>query len=218
MKRLISISVILLFIGASLVLAQSRETGAIEGKVTDEEGSPLPGVTVTVSGPSLMGVRSSITGAEGKYRFPALPPGVYTIKAELQGFATVVQEKVRVSTTVRLTVDLVMRPSTLEEEVTVVAKAPTVDVKSTETASVTLSDEILRNIPFSNFSTDIVNLAPGVNNDVAYGASESTGISYQVDGVNLAVMSSLDILMPFSREKKVIGQKVCGRQKIIAIT
>ena len=209
MKRLISISVILLFIGASLVLAQSRETGAIEGKVTDEEGSPLPGVTVTISGPNLMGIRSSITDAEGKYRFPALPPGVYTIKAELQGFATVVQENVRLSTTVRLTVDLVMRPSTLEEEVTVVAKAPTVDVKSTETASVTLSNEILRNIPYSNFSTDIVNLAPGVNNDVAYGASESTGISYQVDGVDVSdpeAGSSWVFLDPnIIEEAKVMG-------------
>ena len=209
MKRLISISVILLFIGASLVLAQSRETGAIEGKVTDEEGSALPGVTVTISGPNLMGIRSSITDAEGKYRFPALPPGVYTIKAELQGFATVVQENVRLSTTVRLAVDLVMRPSTLEEEVTVVAKAPTVDVKSTETASVTLSDEILRNIPYSNFSTDIVNLAPGVNNDVAYGASESTGISYQVDGVDVSdpeAGSSWVFLDPnIIEEAKVMG-------------
>ncbi|RLE01755.1 MAG: hypothetical protein DRJ11_08940, partial [Candidatus Aminicenantes bacterium] len=186
MRKFLSFMVIALFILAPLAFSQSRETGAIEGKITDEEGSPLPGVTVTISSPSLMGVRSAITDAEGKYRFPALPPGVYTVKAELQGFTTVVQENIRVSTTVRLTVDLVMKPASLEEEVTVIAKAPTVDVKSTETASVTLSDEILRNIPYSNFSTDIVNLAPGVNNDVAYGASDSTGISYQVDGVDVS--------------------------------
>ena len=124
MRKFLSFMVIGLLILAPLAFSQSRETGAIEGKITDEEGSPLPGVTVTVTSPSLMGVRSAITDAQGKYRFPSLPPWVYTVKAELQGFTTVVQENVRVSTTVRLTVDLVMRPTSLEEEVTVIAKHP----------------------------------------------------------------------------------------------
>lgn len=38
-----------------LAFSQSRETGAITGTVTDESGAPLPGVTVTISGPGLMG-------------------------------------------------------------------------------------------------------------------------------------------------------------------
>lgn len=170
----------------SFGFAQSRETGAIEGTVKDDQGNPLPGVTVSVSSPSLMGVRTFITDAEGKFRFPALPPGDYTVKAELQGFTTVIRENIRLTTTVRLTVDLVMKPATLAEEVTVLAKAPTVDVKSTETASVTLANEILRNIPYSQFTTHIVNLAPAVTANVAYGASQNTGIAYSVDGVNVA--------------------------------
>ena len=92
----------------------------------------------------------------------------------------------RLTTTVTLTADLTMRPSTVQEQVTVVAQSPTVDVKSTETASVTLTSEILRNMPYSNFTSDIVNMAPGVSNDVAYGASSGTGISYQMDGVGVA--------------------------------
>jgi len=79
-----------------------------------------------------------------------------------------------------------MKQSTLAEQVTVVAQSPTVDVKSTETASVTLSNEVLRNIPYSQFTADIVNMAPGVNNNVAYGGSQDTGIAYSMDGVNVA--------------------------------
>jgi len=79
-----------------------------------------------------------------------------------------------------------MKQSTLEEEVTVVAKAPTVDVKSTETASVSLTNEILRNMPYSQFTADIVNMAPGVTSNVAFGASQNTGIAYTMDGVNVA--------------------------------
>ncbi len=184
--KTISLVAALLILLSPSAFTQTRETGAIEGAVMDEEQSPLPGVTLTISGPSLMGSRSFITGADGKYRFPALPPGTYTIKAELPGFATVLQENVRLYTTLTLTVNLSMKLGTIEEEVTVTAVSPTIDVKSTETASVTLSDEILKNIPYSNFAMDIVNLAPGVTSNVAYGASANTGISYQVDGVDVS--------------------------------
>jgi hypothetical protein len=174
----------------SLAFSQSRETGAIVGTVIDEEKTPLPGVTITLQSPSLMGVRTTITAADGSYRFPALPPGTYTLKAELPGFKKVVEENIRLSTTIRLTVDLTMKLAAVAEEVTVIAKSPTVDVKSSETASVTLSNEILRNIPYSQFTSDIVNLAPGVTPsttaDVAYGAQDGTGIAYTMDGTNVS--------------------------------
>ncbi len=175
----------LLILSAS-AFSQSKETGAINGKVLDDQGNPLPGVTLKLTSPNLMGTRSVITDANGLFRFPALPPGVYQLKAEMPGFGTIVQDNLRVTTTVTLSTDLTMTPSTVQEQVTVMAQSPTVDIKSTETASVTLSNEILRNMPYSNFTADIVNMAPGVNNNVAYGASSDTGISYQMDGVGVA--------------------------------
>jgi hypothetical protein len=187
MKKAVLFVVIAFLLILTFAFSQSKETGAISGTITDPQGTPLPGVTVTVSGPNLMGTRSTTTEAEGTYRFPALPPGDYTVTAELDGFNTVVRENIRLTTTTRLTVDIAMEQSALKEEVTVIAQAPTVDVKSAETASVTLSAEILRNIPYSQFSADIVQLAPAVSVDnVAYGASSNTGIAYSMDGVNVA--------------------------------
>ncbi len=182
---------ILSFLAITLLLApiafsQSRETGAIRGVVTDEQNVPLPGVNVTLTGGNLMGVRTFVTDASGEFRFPALPPGEYQVRAELQGFGTVLREKIRVNTTATLNVDFQLKASALAEEVTVIAQSPTVDVKSTETASVTLSNEILRNIPYSQFTSDIVNMAPGVNNDSAYGGSSGTGVAYTMDGVGVA--------------------------------
>ncbi|MGB7297477.1 MAG: TonB-dependent receptor [Candidatus Aminicenantales bacterium] len=184
-KSLLSILAITLLL-APVAFSQSRETGAIRGVVTDDQNSPLPGVTVTVSGENLMGVRTYVTDASGEFRFPVLPPGRYEVKAELPGFGTIIRERVRVNTTATLTLDIEMKATALEEEVTVIAQSPTVDVKSTETASVTLSNEILRNIPYNQFTADIVNLAPGVAANVAYGASQNTGIAYTMDGVNVA--------------------------------
>jgi hypothetical protein len=185
MKNRFLIAAVLVLLLAPLAFSQSRETGAIRGVVTDEGNVPLPGVNVTLSGGNLMGVRTFVTDTLGEFRFPALPPGEYQVKAELQGFGTVIREKIRLTTTSTLTVDMQLKPATVNEEVTVIAQSPTVDIKSTETASVTLSNEILRNIPYSQFAMDIVNLAPGVNNDSAYGASSGTGVAYTMDGVGV---------------------------------
>jgi hypothetical protein len=184
-RQIISLLALLLIL-SPFVFSQSKETGAIIGAVNDEENSPLPGVEVTLSSENLMGDRSMMTESDGHYRFPALPPGLYTVTAKLQGFATSIRENIRVTTTQRLTVDLVMKFSSIEEEVTVIAESPTIDVKTSETASVTFSDEILRAMPSSQFVPGLVNMAPGVNDGVAYGSSASTGIAYQIDGVDVS--------------------------------
>jgi len=175
-----------LLVYSSIALSQSKVTGAIIGKVNDEEGATLPGVNVTVSSPNIMGDRTTVTDVNGRFRFPALPPGVYSVKAELPGFNTVIRTDIRLHTTIRLTADFTMAIATIEEEVTVIAQSPTVDVKTSETASVTLTDELLRAMPTSQFVTGIVNLAPGVDGNVAYGASSGTGIAYQMDGVDVS--------------------------------
>ncbi len=189
-KKVLSLLFVLVLVLGPSAFSQSKETGAIVGTIIDEENTPLPGVTLTLTSPNMMGTRTFVTDAQGQYRFPALPPGEYTLKAELQGFKTIVQENIRLTTTTRLTIDLTMKQAAVAEEVTVIAQSPTVDIKSTETASVTLTNEILRNIPYSQFTSSIVNMAPGVTPDnmadVAYGAQDGTGIAYSMDGVNVA--------------------------------
>ena len=50
-------------------------------------GAPLPGVTITISSPSLQGTRSTVTGEAGAYDFASLPPGVYSVSFDLPGIA-----------------------------------------------------------------------------------------------------------------------------------
>lgn len=69
----------LLLVMVPAVFSQSKNTGAITGKVMDEESNPLPGVTLTLTSPNLMGARSVVTDAGGIFRFPALPPGNYLL-------------------------------------------------------------------------------------------------------------------------------------------
>ena len=209
-----TLTLVFMLLLSPLIIAQSKDTGAIVGTITADDGASLAGVTVTVTGTGLMGERSVTTDSEGRYRFPALRPGLYTIRAKLEGFGDKGQENIRVTTTVRLTIDMQISPRVQEEEVTVVAESPTVDVKSTETASVTLSDEILRNIPYSNFAMDIVNLAPGVTGNVAYRASASTGVAYQVDGVDVSDGSPCMRGGPVSNEEVGFCQLMHGLFRI----
>ena len=72
-------------LAASPALAE-EQSGSIQGVVKDSSGGILPGVTVEARSPAVVGVTTAITNEEGVYRFPALPPGTYTITASLRGF------------------------------------------------------------------------------------------------------------------------------------
>src|SRR5438552_1554380 len=69
-------------------------TGSINGRVTDTSNAVLPGVTVNATSPSAMGIQTSVTDGGGNYRFPALPPGTYTLSFELPGFNTLKRENI----------------------------------------------------------------------------------------------------------------------------
>ena len=67
---------------------RAQTTGGIEGRVTDEEGGVLPGVTVEAKGAALQGVRTAVSESDGSYRLSLLPPGDYVVTFNLEGFAT----------------------------------------------------------------------------------------------------------------------------------
>ena len=70
----------------------AQQTGAISGKVTATDGSVLPGVTVEARSDVLPGPRVTVTGGNGEYRLPALPPGTYTLKFDLSGMQSVTRK------------------------------------------------------------------------------------------------------------------------------
>ena len=79
MRRLRLLAALVGFIAltSGLAFAQtvSSTTGAINGKVVDEQGGALPGVTVSLSSPSMQGTRTTVSGGDGSFRVPAIPPG-----------------------------------------------------------------------------------------------------------------------------------------------
>jgi len=77
------------FMGVQQGRAQAQGAGGqIEGTVRDQQGAALPGATVTLRNDQTGVVRTAVTEADGRYLFPALAPGTFSVKVELQGFAT----------------------------------------------------------------------------------------------------------------------------------
>ncbi len=107
-------------------------TGAIIGAVTDNSQALVPGVTVTASGPAMMGTRIVVTGAEGEYRIPAIPPGVYKLVFELPGFATVQREGIQITLGFTATINVELHPAGVGENITVQGGTPVVDLASTQ--------------------------------------------------------------------------------------
>ena len=77
MRRLLALALFVALAAASPALAQtvSQTTGAIDGKVSDTSDSVLPGVTVTIASPAMMGTRDTVTNATGTFRFVSITPG-----------------------------------------------------------------------------------------------------------------------------------------------
>src|SRR5947209_19050155 len=97
--------------------AQTAETGAIAGRVT-QAGTPLPGVTVEIRSAQLQGVRTAVTDAGGNFRFTLLPVGRYTMTATLSGFQTVTENNVAVALNHTTTLEVALSP-TASEQITV---------------------------------------------------------------------------------------------------
>ncbi|MFB0565458.1 MAG: carboxypeptidase regulatory-like domain-containing protein [Candidatus Aminicenantaceae bacterium] len=183
--------IICLSVGLASLSFSQRQTGSIKGTITDTEGNLLPGVTVNISSGSLQGTLSYITSSNGSFRFPSLPPGVYTMTVQMQGFRTIKREEIVVNVGKTTEIRIQLEAAAIEEEITVVAESPTVDVESSK-VSVSYTRDLLRNIPLARDLYDVVNSAPGaISEDVTYRRTSSIHGStvranqYAFDGINV---------------------------------
>ncbi|MCC7177344.1 MAG: TonB-dependent receptor [Acidobacteria bacterium] len=188
-----------LLIATGVAMAQTGVgTGVITGVVLDETKGVMPGVTVTVSGPAVMGTPSTTTGANGSYRVTNLPPGEYLVTFELAGFGTVIREGIRVGSGFTATVNVELRPATIAETVTVSGQSPIVDVTSSQVVT-RYDTEILASLPGARDYWAVLAQTPAVSMgrvDVggsgaltqqpytAYGLSSAGGVNRaEVEGI-----------------------------------
>ncbi len=171
--------------------------GRIDGSVTDNTGGVLPGVTVTISGPALIQPQVTVTGADGSYRFPALPTGVYTLVFELSGFQTVRREEIRVGLATTVTINIQLPLAGVEETLTITGESPVVDVKNTNVGT-SFTKELMQDIPNARDIWAAMAQAPGFQmNSYDVGGSHTgtqTGFStYGFSGQNKTLLEGINV-------------------------
>jgi hypothetical protein len=198
-NRLHSIAVAVFCLAlAAPVFAQG--VGGIGGTVTDASGAVLPGVTVTLASPNggITASRVIVTDDRGAYQFTRLVPGRYSVKAELQGFQSMIQENVDVNADRTSRVDLALVIGEVAEAITVRGEAPLLDTTSALSQAV-MSREVLDTLPTANDIWSIARLAPAVqstkydvggremfaqSNSIVHGSTRKEQ-SYLWDGMDL---------------------------------
>src|SRR5437773_6332202 len=91
--RVLAALAIVSALGLAPAAAQTGQMfGELVGRVTDDQGGVLPGVTVTLSGPAVMGTMTATTSANGQYRFPAVNSGTFKLTFQLAGFSDLVRD------------------------------------------------------------------------------------------------------------------------------
>jgi outer membrane receptor protein involved in Fe transport len=152
---------------AGLVLGSATDvgaqaTGTITGVVTDESGAVLPGVSVEVVSEATGQTRAVVSGDDGFYTVPLVPPGRYQVKASLAGFRSLTREGVVVSVNNTSRIDLRLQVGDVSESITVEATTPLVDT-SNATMGVVIEQEKIVELPLNgrNF-TQLGTLIPGV--------------------------------------------------------
>ena len=111
----------------------ARDATFIGTVISADSRQPVPDVVVTASMPSLTEDYTVVTDAQGQYRIPFLPSGVYTLRYEKEQFKPYARSDIQLrgSRTVRVNVELL--PESLGESVEIVGSVPSVDVGSTTT-------------------------------------------------------------------------------------
>ncbi|MGE3957027.1 MAG: carboxypeptidase regulatory-like domain-containing protein [Vicinamibacterales bacterium] len=194
MTRVWSFVVALMLAVAIAPAYAQRTTGEISGKVIDESGGTLPGVTVTLRGEAMPNAQPVITSETGIYRFPVLPAGAYDVEFALEGFGTAKYEAVRVAVGQTIDLNVTMKVSALNETLTVTGAAPVVNVTTSE-VSTNYNREWVQSAPVRRFSYfDLINSAPGVSSTSNVGQSTSAQVlgnstnenQYQIDGTDIS--------------------------------
>src|SRR5712692_9823798 len=202
-RAILGVSLLAFFTAPPALHAQAT-TGTIYGTVADESKSILPGVTIQVRNVENGATRSLVTDESGHYRALGLPPGLYSVAADLPGFAPAKRDNLVVEIRRDVLADLTMKVGGINEQVTVQGAATNVDL-STSVAGGVVSTTQIAELPLNGRSfMQLATLQPGVtvsrgtsadftggfgNTQVSIGGARPEMTGYLLEGTNIADIS-----------------------------
>jgi Carboxypeptidase regulatory-like domain len=193
MMRRIACVLPLFLLFASTAVAQ-QGTADLRGKVVDQQGAVLPGVTVVVRHQESGLFRETATGTDGTFLMSAMSPGIYSVSAELQGFKKVEQRDIRLAVGATAQVELKLEVGGLTESVTVTAESPLVDTTTQEIGGRISAQEFVDTPSFNRNFAGYLGMLPGVvasisattfgADSISVAGQDVRNVTYTMDGSN----------------------------------
>src|SRR5205085_2734467 len=127
--RSVYLKAVIFMAAVTLLLSGSRSfgqalTASLVGTVTDSSGAVVTGAKITITENQTGLSRSATTNQSGNYQFTDIPPGMYSVSAEQQGFRRESRTNVQVDVNSTVRSDIKMMPGTVNETVTVTDAPP----------------------------------------------------------------------------------------------
>lgn len=173
-------------------VAAQQGTSALQGRVVDQQGASLPGVTVVLRGQDTGLFRQSVSGPDGSFSFQAMTPGLYVLEAELTGFQKFTESNLRLETGKTTSTSVTLTIGAVTESLVVTGEAPIIDVTSKAIGGHLSAGEI-KDLPSINRNfTSYLALLPGASpsfntqsfgaDSVVAGGQSAANVNYALDG------------------------------------
>ena len=161
-------------------------TATILGVVKDSTGAVIPGAALTARNTDTGQSRNAVSGADGSYRFVALPVGSYAVRAEHPGFRIEERSGLTLTVSQEAVVNLTLEVGTIEQTVAVTAEAPLVNTTSGSLGGLVNEDRIA-DLPLNGRNyIDLVLLQPGINLELNKSqGSSGVGLNFSSNGATI---------------------------------
>jgi hypothetical protein len=196
-RKWISLLAVVMLILTGVPAKAQFESASVLGYVHDSSGAAVPSSTVTLTNTATGISQTKTTDSEGKYEFPSIQIGNYTITAEAQGFSRTLTETFAVLTNARQRVDVSLKAGSVSEEVTVTSAAQLLDTE-TSSHSTVIGTKQVEDLPLNGRSyADLVLLVPGARKSALQNSTTSSregsfNINGQRSAFNNYLLDGLD--------------------------
>lgn len=188
--------------GAARIFAQAYAS-SLSGIVTDAQGAIIPGAKLTLTNTGNNQVRNAITGSDGRYLFPQLLPGTYTLQIRANGFKTAVHSGITLLAYRAASLNVQMQVGTLQQTVRVTSHAPLLDTRSAN-QSTTLTSHMIASLPTAiNNPLSLVLTQAGATQGVDGQLNSTLDQNYSAFDLNGGRSMSSEILLDGTSDKAV---------------
>jgi len=136
--------------------------GTIVGTVSDASGAVIAGAKITLTEVNTRIVHNGVTNSSGEYLFPDLPPGTYSVEAEMAGFKKEIKTGTVLEENNSPRVDLKLQTGDVNQTIEVLAEAATLQTERADTGR-TMDATMVEELPLGvnrNFQ-NLLDLVPG---------------------------------------------------------